>query len=187
MFVFILSQKKAIFYQCSLKKHLEPGAWSQGPRSRSDTEHRLRSPTPTPNPRPINWVIRAAPNNSSLIQPDLSQKTRSHWLRRAGNRTIVPKPEKPGGQRTGTFASKRTIVQSEPGPTSQGAVSWPHQSEQSQSSATFFGRSACWAGKSRANNYSIYAQTGKKRTKKTRARSPGFLRTIPPFYVINNK
>lgn len=60
MFVFILSQKKAIFYQCSLKKHLEPGTGKKI-RHRTPTP----SPTPTPNPRPINWVIRAAPNNCS--------------------------------------------------------------------------------------------------------------------------
>lgn len=63
--------------------------------SRSDTEHRLRSPTPTPNPRPINWVIRAAPNNSSLIQPDLCEKAARNWCVWAENRTIVhfPIPE----------------------------------------------------------------------------------------------
>ena len=39
MFVFILSQKKAIFYQCSLKKHLEPEAGKK-----------IRHRTPTPKP-----------------------------------------------------------------------------------------------------------------------------------------
>ena len=105
MFVLILSQKKAIFCQCSFKRRK---ASELG--SRSDSEHRLRSPTPTPTPSPSNWEVWAKPNNSSLIQPDLCTKADRDWLRRAGNRTIVPKLGKPDGQRTGTFASKRTIV-----------------------------------------------------------------------------
>ena len=62
MFVFILSQKKAIFVSVRSKR-----TWSQELVRKSDTEHRLRSPTPTPTPTPIpmNWVIRAAPNNCS--------------------------------------------------------------------------------------------------------------------------
>ena len=57
-------KKKLFFINVRSKR-----TWSQELGRKSDTEHRLRSPTPIPNPSPINWVIRAAPNNSSLIQP----------------------------------------------------------------------------------------------------------------------
>ena len=60
--------------------------------SKSDTEHRLRSPTPTPTPSPMNWCPGTRPNNSSLIQPDLCAKAARNWLRRVGNRTIVRFP-----------------------------------------------------------------------------------------------
>jgi len=50
MFVICRPNRLYIFFDCSLKK-----TWKPGLGSRSDTEHRLRSPTPTPTRSPSSW------------------------------------------------------------------------------------------------------------------------------------
>ena len=135
-----------------------------GPKS----ELRLRSPTPTPTPSPSNWEVWAKPNNSSLIQPDLRAKADRNWLRRAGNRTIVRLRARSEQLLPGTsWAPERTIAEF----------------------CEFSGQLPGTYRVTRANNYSIYAQLSKKRTKKTRAWSSGFFRTIPlsMWLIINKK
>jgi len=156
MFVLILSQKKAIFCQCSFKRRK---ASELG--SRSDTEHRLRSPTPTPSPS--NWEVWAKPNNSSLIQPDLRAKADRNWLRRAGNRTIVRLRARSEQLLPGTsWAPERTIAEF----------------------CEFSGQLPGTYRVTRANNYSIYAQLSKKRTKKNQSVKLWLFPNNPPFYVI---
>ena len=181
MFVLILSQKKLFSANVRSKKAI-PGAWSQVVLvPKSDSDVRLRCPTPTPSPS--NWVFWAEPNNSSMIQPDLCTKADRDWLRRAGNRTIVPKLGKPDGQRTGTFASKRTIVRLRARPHQEQAGP---RSEQSQKSATFLRRPACWAGHPERTIIRFPTRLVKKRTKKP-GQKPWRFPNNPPFYVISSR
>ena len=68
MFVFILSQKKAIFYQCSLKKHLEPG-----------TGKKIRHRTPTPKPD-----TDTESEADQLGDPGGTEQLFRNWFSRAG-------------------------------------------------------------------------------------------------------
>ena len=152
MFVFILSQKKAIFYQCSLKKHLEPGTGKKI-RHRTPTP----SPTPTPNPRPINWVIRAAPNNCSETglagrakNWDICQQTNNSSVRAQSDQLgcgLLAAPERTIAEFCDFFSARCNFYRE-------------IESEQ------LFVVQVC-------------ERCAKKRTKKTRAKSSGFLRTIP--------
>ena len=146
---------------------------------KSDTEHRLRSPTPTPNPRPINWVIRAAPNNSSLIQPAPCAKANrqlvtpgrqpnncsetglagraKNWdiCQQTNNSSVRARPDQPGGGLLpGTRANNRRVLR------------------------LFLADQLAGPGNRERTIIRFSTRLVKKRTKKTRARSSGFFRTI---------
>ena len=139
--------------------------WEADPTPNTDSEARHRTPTPSPS----NWEVWAKPNNSSLIQPDLCAKADRDWLRRAGNRTIVPKLGKPDGQRTGTFASKRTIVRLRARSDQPGAACCLAPERTIAEFCDFFWPTSLLGRAPRANNYSVFNQTGKKTNKKNQS------------------